>query len=233
MTYKFADVNFDILFRYKKVASILKDYETDGAPDTSVRVDDDAFDRMYKTFGNGVGWMSEFLALSRVVSDALLKDFNGFMFHSSAISFNGSGILFSALSGTGKSTHARFWKTVYGEKVTYVNDDKPFIRETDGEFFVYGNPWNGKERLSNNIRVPVKVICFIERGQKIEIGDVSVLKAVVNFFNQSFLVQEEDMRDKFLSLIERLFNSVKIVRVTLPLDENSPKVVYEAIKEYL
>ena len=233
MICRFADVNFDIELRDRRVGSALKAYMTDGAPDVSVRVDDEAFDEMFETYGNKNVCMSEFLALSQTLSDALLRDFDGFLFHSSAISYEGKGILFSALSGTGKSTHARFWKKMFGDKVEYVNDDKPFIREVDGTFYVYGNPWNGKERLSNNIKVPLKVICFIERGEKTSVSDISVSNAVASFYNQSFRAVEEDMQDKFLSLIDRLLRKVAIKRLTLPLDENSPKEVLEAIKEYL
>ena len=233
MVCRFADVNFDIQLRDARVGSRLRPYETDGAPDFCLRIEDEAFAEKFDSFGNRNVFMTEFLCISQAVSDALLKNYDGFLFHSSAISYEGSGILFSAVSGTGKSTHARFWKNLFGDKVVYVNDDKPFIREVGGEFFVYGNPWDGKERLSNNVKVPLKVICFIERGTQTTVRDMSVPNAVVSFYNQTFRAIEEDMQDKFLSLIDRLLRKVKIVKVTLPLDEKSPEKVLEAIGEYL
>ena len=233
MVFRFADVNFDIEFRDRRVASRLKDYYVKAEPDVRVSVDDALYEEMFSSYGMGHPLYSEFLALSEVISNALLKDFDGFLFHSSAIAYKGQGILFSAVSGTGKSTHAAFWKEMFGDDVEYVNDDKPFIREVDGEFYVYGNPWDGKARLSNNIKAPIKAICFIERGSVTKIEPISVPSAVVSFYNQSFSVVEEDMQDKFLSIIDRLLKSVKIVRLYLPLDSKSPEKVLEELKGVL
>lgn len=233
MVFRFADVNFQIDFRDERVAARLKDYRVDAEPDACVRVSDEAYEEMFSTYGCRHPLYTEFLALSESLSNALLKDYDGFLFHSSAISYKGSGILFSAVSGTGKSTHAAFWKKLFGDDVRYVNDDKPFIREIDGEFFVYGNPWDGKARLSENIKVPIKAICFIERGEKTEIKPISVTNAVVSFYNQSFNVIEKDMQEKFLSIVDRLLKSVKIVSLVLPLDERSPIAVLEGLKGVL
>ena len=57
--------------------------------------------------------------------------------------------------------------------------------------------------------------------------------AVVSFYNQSFSITEEDMQDKFLSLIDRMLKSVKIVKLILPLDKRSPLKVLEGLKEVL
>ena len=234
MIFRFADVNFDIEFRDKRVASRLKNYFVkDGSADVSIRVDDDSFEKMMSSYGLGHPLYSEFLALSELISNTLLRSYSGFLFHSSAISYKGNGILFSAVSGTGKSTHAKFWKQNFGDDVVYVNDDKPFIREINGEFFVYGNVWDGKERLSNNIKAPIKAICFIERGEKTKLCPISVPNAVVSFYNQSFSIIEEDMQDKFLSLIDKLLKSVYITKLKLPLDERSPLTVLEGLKGVL
>jgi len=230
MVFRFADVNFKINFRDERVAVKLKDYLVDAAPDCEISVPDDIYNEMFDSYGYKHPLYTEFLSLSQVISNKLLSDFDGFLFHSSAIAYKGNGILFSAVSGTGKSTHARFWKNLFGDDVKYVNDDKPFIREVGGEFFVYGNPWDGKENLSNNIKAPIKAICFIERGSETRIEPISVANAVVSFYNQSFSVVDAELQDKFLSLVDRLLTNVKIVKLYLPLDERSPLAVLEALK---
>ena len=45
-----------------------------------------------------------------------------------------------------------------------INDDKPLLRITDDYVMIYGTPWNGKHHLGNNISVPLKSICFLNRG---------------------------------------------------------------------
>lgn len=60
---------------------------------------------------------------------------------------NNSAILFTAPSGTGKSTHTRMWQECFGERVTVINDDKPLIKINDSEAVIYGTPWCGKHGI--------------------------------------------------------------------------------------
>ena len=94
-----------------------------------------------------------------------LLDYNGMMFHASAVVVDGKAYLFSAPSGTGKSTHTRLWLEYFGEKAYILNDDKPAIRIMDGKFYAYGTPWCGKDNVSTNQKCEIKAICFLERSE--------------------------------------------------------------------
>jgi hypothetical protein len=72
--------------------------------------------------------------------------------------------LFSAACGTGKSTHTRLWREVFGQRAEMVNDDKPFLKITDDEILAFGSPWTGKHGLGTNQCVPLKGICILRRG---------------------------------------------------------------------
>lgn len=54
----------------------------------------------------------ETLAIYRKIAENLI-DREIFLFHGSAIAYKGSGVLFTAVSGTGKSTHAALWKDAF------------------------------------------------------------------------------------------------------------------------
>ena len=103
-----------------------------------------------------------------------------FLFHGSAIAYKGSGVLFTAVSGTGKSTHTAFWKEVFPEEVIYVNDDKPLIRFDGKVPYVCGTPWNGKHFRGNNVDVPLKAVCLLKRGLENEMHRVSKKDAMAN-----------------------------------------------------
>jgi hypothetical protein len=70
----------------------------------------------------------------------------GIVIHASAIEHNGKGIIFSAPSGTGKSTQASLWEKYMGARV--LNDDCPVIRIDDGHPNVYGTPCSGSTESS-------------------------------------------------------------------------------------
>lgn len=44
------------------------------------------------------------------------------------LEIDGKAYMFSAPSGTGKSTHAKLWRDCFGDRVTMINDDKPLIK---------------------------------------------------------------------------------------------------------
>ncbi|MCQ2227347.1 MAG: hypothetical protein MJZ01_05475 [Bacteroidales bacterium] len=68
-----------------------------------------------------------FPTINLLISNLLAKS-NGFMIHSSVVDDGGKGYLFTAVSGTGKSTMAKLWKE---KGATIVNDD--MIAITNGE----------------------------------------------------------------------------------------------------
>ena len=101
--------------------------------------------------------MNEGPLLYTKICKRMLSEYDGFFFHSSALELDGEGYLFTALSGTGKSTHTRNWRRLFGDRVTMINDDKPIIRKIDGRFYVCGTPWMGKSNIGCNRMAPVAV----------------------------------------------------------------------------
>ena len=70
--------------------------------------------------------MIETIALhDRITRKLLEKDI--FLMHGSAIAVDGECYLFTAPSGTGKSTHTRLWREYFGDRAVMVNDDKPYL----------------------------------------------------------------------------------------------------------
>ena len=45
-----------------------------------------------------------------------------------------------------------------------VNDDKAFLALRPDGVWAYGSPWMGKHGIGTNISVPLKGICFLQRG---------------------------------------------------------------------
>ena len=77
----------------------------------------------------------ESLLVYRKICTAIIEH-NAMLIHSSAVSLDNEAYLFTAPSGTGKSTHTRLWREHFGERALMINDDKPIVRERDGRFFV-------------------------------------------------------------------------------------------------
>lgn len=86
----------------------------------------------------------------------------GFLLHSSFISWQNNGILFTAPSGTGKSTQADLWKKY--EDADIYNGDRTIIRKIDGKYYGFGSPYAGSSGIYRNESAPIKAIVVIEQG---------------------------------------------------------------------
>ena len=151
------------------------------------------------------------------------------LFHGSVIAVDGEGYLFTAQSGTGKSTHTRLWREYFGERAVMVNDDKPLLHITDSGVTAYGTPWDGKHRLSTNTAVPLKGICILTRNAKNHIEPVephAVYPLIVQQTNRSL---SADGMKQTLSLIDRMLNVVPVYRLGCNMDIEAAKVAYEGM----
>jgi hypothetical protein len=171
----------------------------------------------------------ESLALYRKLCNYLIENADGIIFHSSALMVDGKAYLFAAPSGTGKSTHALGWRTLFPDQVKMINDDKPLIRKIDGKYYAYGNPWNGKHNIGENVRAEVKAICEIKRG------DVNVIKRtepkdiIPTILNQTLRFTDADKMDKLLNLLDGLLNAVNLYTLHCNVTREAVYTSYNAM----
>lgn len=135
------------------------------------------------------------------------------LFHSSAISVDGGAYLFTAPSGTGKSTHTALWRQLLGARAVMINDDKPFLRrEVDG-WYAYGSPWMGKHGLGCPIKVSVRGICLLGRGEENRISRIDASSAVPTLFAQTQRAVDADGIRTQLHLLNDLANEIPMWRM--------------------
>lgn len=158
---------------YSYIREYCKGYETDEAHDFTVKTEET--DIIYETEKSkredalegitGRTYSSEYLetlAVYRKITEEMLK-YDILLYHGSVIAVDGIGYLFTAKSGTGKSTHTGLWLKHFKDRAVMINDDKPLLQVTDRGVIVYGTPWAGKHNLNTNMSVPLKAICVLGR----------------------------------------------------------------------
>lgn len=170
----------------------------------------------------------ECTALQRKIAERLFE-YDTVLFHGSVIAVDGEGYLFTAKSGTGKSTHTRLWREMLGERAVMVNDDKPFLKVMDDSIQVYGSPWNGKHGLGNNIDVPLKAICILERGEQNEISRISAKEAVPMLLQQSNRPQQPGLLPKYLDILESISNKTAFYRLRCNMDPDAAVISYQTM----
>ena len=229
---------------YEYAKEFCKDYLTDGEPDFTVEIvpSDIDFEReksaredLYEG-REVIDYQSDYLetlAIYRKIVEKML-DYDTFLFHGSAISVDGEGYLFTAKSGTGKSTHTSLWKKVFRHHFQYVNDDKPLLWIKDDQVLICGTPWDGKHRLSTNVMVPLKGMVILERGEKNEIEPVEPAAAFPLLLQQSYRPGDPGAMAKTLQLLQKTMSIVRIFRLKCTISGQAVFVAYKGIngKDY-
>lgn len=234
--FRIAEKNIRVFCRHTYIINLCKGYEAEEGEahwDISIRITKEELEKEREKSGNGdavtEGYL-EALAVYRRICDAVLED-NLFLFHCSAVGVDGEAVLFTAPSGTGKSTQAALWKKYLNDRVCIVNDDKPLIRADEEGVSVYGTPWSGKHHRNTNCRLPVRAVIVLGRGEKPVIRRMRPGEAFPYLYQQIYHFEEEQKMRKALDLLKELLLRVPVYFLEGNISEESVKVVYEELKK--
>ena len=157
------------------------------------------------------------------IAEKLLER-NTLLLHGSTVAVDGAAYLFTAPCGTGKSTHTRLWREVFGERAVMVNDDKAFLQLTEDRVLAYGSPWTGKHGIGTNICVPLKGICFLQRGAENEIHRAAPENCMGELIHQCYLPEE-----RYLSLVRQLAQRVSLWEMACTKDPQAAQISHSAM----
>lgn len=155
--------------------------------------------------------------------------FGSFLFHCAAISYEGEGYLFGALSGTGKSTHISLWRQYLGDKVEIVNGDKPLLRMNGEAPEVCSTPWAGKEGWQNHSIVPLRGICLLCRGDENKIERVDPKEYMRLIIQQVYLPRDKEALFLTLGLLDQILQKVPLYLLHCDISEKAVKTSFEAL----
>ncbi len=239
--YRIAELNIEIRSLYPAVHDYCKDYASNGPVDLVIEVSpaDIAFERekaLHEAQAEGLipkeypdDYLEE-LAVYRRLADQM-PIFGSYLFHGSAVSVDGEAYLFTAPSGTGKSTHVRLWREFLQERAVMINDDKPLIRIPEsGSPLIYGTPYDGKHRLSSNLCVPLKAICLLERAEDNTICRCTVKELYPALLEQLYRPSDRFATLKVMELFDQTLRNVKLFRLSCNMDPEAAQIAYEAMR---
>ena len=148
-------------------------------------------------------------AIQRKIAEELLNR-DTLLFHGSTVAVDGAAYLFTAACGTGKSTHTRLWKEVFGDRAVMINDDKPFLQITQQGVIAHGSPWSGKHGLDTNIAAPLKGICILYRGDANSIHRLTSTDAASMLHHQSYESANAANQKRISDLVDTLMQRVPL-----------------------
>ncbi len=239
-TYRLAGRTIQISSDNERLHKMCESYRADGAPDFAVHASrqDIAFEREQSDREAALegreprAWGDaylETLAVYRKIAEQM-PAYDTVLFHGSAVAVDGVAYLFAARSGTGKSTHARLWRQLFGSRAVMVNDDKPLIRIDAEGATVFGTPWDGKHHLSSNVSAPLRAICFLERAVENSIAPIAAADALPRVLRQCYRPADPQALVQTLSLVDRLLRNVGLYRMGCNREIQAARMAYEAMR---
>ena len=233
-TYKFADKAVLISTQYPDTHRYCQDYRVDTEAEIIVETDETDIDREIERSPEGEGHSFsrgylETLAVYRRIAEKMVE-YDTFLFHGSAVAVEGEAYLFTASSGTGKSTHTRLWRQLLGDRAVMVNDDKPLIRADGSTVTVFGTPYNGKHRLGCDMSATLKAVCILERSKENHIEEIDAAQAYPMLIQQTYRPDDAEKMRKTLSLIDQLAGKTALYRLGCNMEPDAARVSYEGMQ---
>ncbi len=161
-----------------------------------------------------------------------LLNHNGLMLHSSCVEKDGYAYLFSARSGTGKSTHTHLWlKNLSGTRI--INDDKPALLYENGVWYACGTPFSGKTDENVNAKIPLRAIIFLRRSETNTVKQIPAFQAVGQLLEQTINPVDRGLAEKMLELADSLLTKIPCFSLGCNMDDDAAVVAYNNIERLI
>lgn len=238
-TISLAGKNIGVSAMHETTKKFCQNYLTEAEPDFTVVIcqEDIEFERLKSAEEDALEQIPtrqfsdrylETLALYRKLAKGML-DYGAVVFHGSVLAYEGRAYLFTALSGTGKTTHSRLWlKNIPGCHI--LNGDKPLLRVTEDGVFACGTPWQGKEGYGCNEMLPLEAICVLERDRTNHIELISFRDGMNTLIQQTNRPTEPALLIKTLDLIGKIGTGVKLYRLGCNMEDEAAFCSFEGMR---
>lgn len=232
--YRIAEMNIAVEARYEDTYRYMADFLTDSSDYELYIKPTDEMIRFELELGEEIHgcpqrmFLCETVAILRVICSHII-DKGGFFLHCSCLKYGDDAIIFTAPSGTGKSTHASLWRNHFGDEVMMINDDKPLVREKDEGFMIYGTPWNGKHGLGANISAPIKAIVFLKQAHDNHAEAISPIEALTLILQQTVMPSDKAQLSKLMDMLGRLVETVPMYRLGCTISDEAVTTIFNTI----
>ncbi len=165
--------------------------------------------------------------------EALLMHENRMMLHSACVETPFGGLLFTGVSGAGKSTQAALWCEHGGGRL--INGDRTILHKEENGWMGYGSPYAGSSKCYVNEGIGVRAIVAVKKAETNEVRRLPLKEAfrtvlsglTVNSWDREFVSKACDFALAIVSEVpvyelsctpDR--NAVEALQAALGKDEN-------------
>lgn len=155
--------------------------------------------------------------------------YHAFWLHASLVKWKGNGIVFSAPSGTGKSTQADLWRKYMGAEI--LNGDRTLLRCHEGQWRGHGSIYAGSSQIYSNASTKVHMVILLEQGEENTLIRLKPAEAFPEIYSGILANPwDEEFTNAVIDEITNLLTSVPVYRFRCRPDQDAVEVVRKELE---
>lgn len=160
----------------------------------------------------------------------LFKRHSVLLLHSAQISIGGRGIMFSAPSGTGKTTQAAHWCRLFSAEL--VCGDRTLLRKVNNSWTTFGYPVDGSTPMYDASENSASAIVVLKQAQQNSIERLGGASAISSLLGGCvFEYWDSGAYDELISLIGDLITDVPVYLFFCTKDESAAHLLNERLRK--
>ena len=168
--------------------------------------------------------------VSLLALERRMDGYHHYVLHSAFMMYHDHAVLFTAPSGTGKSTQASLWEQYRNARV--INGDRSLLFKEKETYYAHGWPICGSSEICFNEGYPISCIVVLSQGKENTISELSYKEAfkkilselTINFHNGDYV-------NRVMDFIDDLIQHVKVYHLTCNISEDAVKCLEDKMKE--
>lgn len=211
-----------------RIAKVKYSEDTEGKIDWCLRQEEGQVFSLY-FYGTERAHLTTFHFLYFMELSMFLIQFDAMMLHASVIRANGCGIMFTAPSGTGKSTQAELWEKYRGAEI--LNGDRGIIRRQDG-YRVYGSTFAGSSCIYKNESAPLRAVVVLRQSPCNRICKMGKKQAYLCLLSEMSLSPwNKEVLIRQTQWLEQMIHEVPVYLLECRPDQEAVDTLYNVLKD--
>lgn len=160
--------------------------------------------------------------------EQILMNYYAFYLHASFVKVADSGILFTAASGSGKSTQANLWQLY--EQAEICNGDKTIIRKKDDGYYAYGSPFAGSSCIYKNKSARIRGIIVLSQASDNKIERIWGKEAFLALYKEAIMnTWDADYMKNMVEILMDIAETVPIYHLACRPDREAVHLVKQVL----
>lgn len=162
--------------------------------------------------------------------EAILLRERRLILHACCVEASSGGILFSGVSGIGKSTQGDLWRRYEGARL--INGDRPILYKQEDGWYAYGSPYAGSSKCHVNEHTKVRAIVMLAQAENCSIRKLSGAEAFRSVFAQTTVESwDPESVEAVCDLSEQLITDIPVYKLSCTPDKNAVDLLKETLLE--